>query len=235
MNSIYKIVSYITYPALWGTVGIGLYSYSSEHFTNNLILSGLLHSLIPLLFVLMMVKIKKFDSIELPNVKHRSWVVLFSLICAFIFQMVVSKQFQEVGGAPLESESLEGINGVKVLEKNQGLIVFSQLILVSLLTQWLFNRKDYKISIHVLSFTGFVTHFMVSSLLFPEHAVLPSAVVENPVSWLASGLLLIVVAISRFKLKSHRIDELLTGFFMGISIVFINLFAYHKWGWTMLQ
>lgn len=235
MNYLYKLVSYVTYPALWGTVGIGLYSYSSEHFANNLILSGLLHSLIPLLFVLLMVKLKKFDSIELPNVKNRSWVVLFSLVCAFIFQMIISKQFQEVSGATLQSESLESINGVKVLEKNQGLIVFSQLILVSLLTQWLFNRKGYKISIHVLSFTGFVTHFMVSSLLFPKHAILPISVVENPVSWIVSSLLLIVVAISRFKLKSHRIDELLTGFLMGISIVFINLFAYHKWGWTMLQ
>ena len=227
MNLLYKAISYLTYPALWGTVGIGLYSYNTEHFTQNLILSALLHSLVPLLFVLIMVKLKKFDSIELPNVKHRSWVVLFSLGCAFVFQQVVAQQF-------ISSESLEVAN-VKVLERNHGLMVFSQLILVSLLTQWLFNRKKYKISIHILSFTGFVTHFLVSSLVFTQDAVIPQDWINNPILWIGSVGLLVLVGISRFKLKSHKLDELLTGFLMGISIVFINLYAYHEWGWKMFQ
>ena len=227
MRSLYKAISYLTYPALWGTVGIGLYSYNTEHFTQNIILSALLHSLIPLLFVLIMVKLKKFDSIELPNVKHRSWVVLFSLGCAFVFQQVVAQQF-------ISSESLEVAN-VKVLERNHGLMVFSQLILVSLLTQWLFNRKKYKISIHVLSFTGFVTHFLVSSLVFAQDAVISQSWINNPILWIGSVGLLVLVGISRYKLKSHKLDELLTGFLMGISIVFINLYAYHEWGWKMFQ
>ena len=227
MRSLYKAISYLTYPALWGTVGIGLYSYDTEHFTQNMILSALLHSLIPLLFVLIMVKLKKFDSIELPNVKHRSWVVLFSLGCAFVFQQVVAQQF-------ISSESLEVAN-VKVLERNHGLMVFSQLILVSLLTQWLFNRKEYKISIHVLSFTGFVTHFLVSSLVFAQDAVISQSWINNPILWIGSVGLLVLVGISRYKLKSHKLDELLTGFLMGISIVFINLYAYHEWGWKMFQ
>jgi len=227
MRSLYKAISYLTYPALWGTVGIGLYSYNTEHFTQNMILSALLHSLIPLLFVLIMVKLKKFDSIELPNVKHRSWVVLFSLGCAFVFQQVVAQQF-------ISSESLEMAN-VKVLERNHGLMVFSQLILVSLLTQWLFNRKEYKISIHVLSFTGFVTHFLVSSLVFAQDAVISQSWINNPILWIGSVGLLVLVGISRYKLKSHKLDELLTGFLMGISIVFINLYAYHEWGWKMFQ
>lgn len=217
----------MTYPALWGSIGIGLYSYNTEHFTQNMILSTLLHSLIPLLFVSIMVKLKKFDSIELPNVNHRSWVVLFSLVCAFVFQQVVAQQF-------INSESLE-VTNVKVLERNHGLMVFSQLILVSLLTQWLFNRKEYKISIHILSFTGFVTHFLVSSLFFAQDAVIPESWIDNPILWIGSVGMLALVGISRYKLKSHKLDELLTGFLMGISIVFINLYAYHEWGWKMFQ
>jgi hypothetical protein len=75
----------------------------------------------------------------------------------------------------------------------------------------------------------------VSSLVFAQDAVIPQNWINNPILWIGSVGLLVLVGISRYKLKSHKLDELLTGFLMGISIVFINLYAYHEWGWKMFQ
>lgn len=225
MKALYKTISYATYPALWATLGVSYLSLNSGFLWQNIVLSLLLHSLIPLVFVWLMVKRGKFDSLEIPQTKHRSWVVLFSLICAIVFSSIVLQE-NSIG---IITETPENT----VLENLQFeyLTIWNQLILLSLIVQWLFNRFSFKISIHVLSVVGFFTFFIAMHKMILWKKFWDTYGIWNQQSLIFIGLIIsTLVAISRKQLKSHKNDELIVGAAIGISMVFINFYLYEKLG-----
>ena len=157
MKAVYKTISYATYPAFWATLGVSYLSLNSGFLWQNMLLSLLLHSIIPLVFVWLMVKRGKFESLEIPQTKHRSWVVVFSLICALVFSSIVLQE--NTIGITTETPQSVVIENLEF----EFLIMWNQLILLSLIVQWLFNRFSFKISIHVLSVIGFFTFFIAMS------------------------------------------------------------------------
>ena len=225
MKSIFKIISYATYPALWATIGVTYLSVNSGFLWQNIVLSLLLHSLIPLVFVWVMVKRGIFDSIEIPQTKHRSWVVLFSLVCAVVFS-IITLQENAIGITTETSESV-ALNNLQF----EYLIMWNQLILLSLITQWLFNRFSFKISIHVLSVVGFFTYFISMGNIITWDKFWEQNGFWNQQYAMYLGIIIsLLVAISRKQLKAHKTDELMVGAAIGVSMVFINFYIYEKLG-----
>jgi len=189
------------------------------------LLSLLLHSVIPLVFVWLMVKRGKFESLEIPQTKHRSWVVVFSLICALVFSSIVLQE--NTIGITTETPQSVVIENIEF----EFLIMWNQLILLSLIVQWLFNRFSFKISIHVLSVIGFFTFFIaMSNIVVWDKFWEISGIWNQPYMIIIGVIISALVAISRKQLKSHKNDELIVGAAIGISIVFINFYLYEKLG-----
>ena len=225
MESIFKIISYATYPALWATIGVTYLSVNSGFLWQNIVLSLLLHSLIPLVFVWVMVKRGKFDSIEIPQTKHRSWVVIFSLVCAIVFSTIILQEKV----ISITSETPESVAIIHL--QFEFLIIWNQLILLSLIIQWLFNRFSFKISIHVLSVVGFFTFFILMGRIISWENFWKQHGFWNQEYALYLGIFIsLLVAISRKQLKVHKNDELIVGAAIGVSMVFINFYLYEKLG-----
>jgi hypothetical protein len=225
MKAVYKTISYATYPALWATLGVSYLSLNSGFLWQNMLLSLLLHSIIPLGFVWLMVKRGKFESLEIPQTKHRSWVVVFSLICALVFSSIVLQE--NTIGITTETPQSVVIENLEF----EFLIMWNQLILLSLIVQWLFNRFSFKISIHVLSVIGFFTFFIaMSNIVVWDKFWEISGIWNQPYIIIIGIIISALVAISRKQLKSHKNDELIVGAAIGISIVFINFYLYEKLG-----
>ena len=225
MKAVYKTISYATYPALWATLGVSYLSLNSGFLWQNMLLSLLLHSIIPLVFVWLMVKRGKFESLEIPQTKHRSWVVVFSLICALVFSSIVLQE--NTIGITTETPQSVVIENLEF----EFLIMWNQLILLSLIVQWLFNRFSFKISIHVLSVIGFFTFFIaMSNIVVWDKFWKISGIWNQPYMIIIGVIISALVAISRKQLKSHKNDELIVGAAIGISIVFINFYLYEKLG-----
>jgi hypothetical protein len=109
--------------------------------------------------------------------------------------------------------------------------MWNQLILLSLIVQWLFNRFSFKISIHVLSVIGFFTFFIaMSNIVVWDKFWEISGIWNQPYMIIIGVIISALVAISRKQLKSHKNDELIVGAAIGISIVFINFYLYEKLG-----
>ncbi len=138
--SIYKIISYITYPALWATIGVAILNPTSESLLPVLSASFILHSLIPLIFVIYLLKSQQTQSIDLPELSSRIKTVTVAAACGLIFQFLIIS--------------------------DQTLKFWNQLIFVSLLTQFIFNNLKFKISIHVMAITGFFAFFTFDQHLF---------------------------------------------------------------------
>jgi len=225
MKAFYKTISYATYPALWATLGVSYLSLNSGFLWQNMLLSLLLHSVIPLVFVWLMVKRGKFESLEIPQTKHRSWVVVFSLICALVFSSIVLQE--NTIGITTETPQSVVIENIEF----EFLIMWNQLILLSLIVQWLFNRFSFKISIHVLSVIGFFTFFIaMSNIVVWDKFWEIYGIWNQPYMIIIGVIISALVAISRKQLKSHKNDELIVGAAIGISIVFINFYLYEKLG-----
>ena len=225
MKAFYKTISYATYPAFWATLGVSYLSLNSGFLWQNMLLSLLLHSVIPLVFVWLMVKRGKFESLEIPQTKHRSWVVVFSLICALVFSSIVLQE--NTIGITTETPQSVVIENIEF----EFLIMWNQLILLSLIVQWLFNRFSFKISIHVLSVIGFFTFFIaMSNIVVWDKFWEISGIWNQPYMIIIGVIISALVAISRKQLKSHKNDELIVGAAIGISIVFINFYLYEKLG-----
>lgn len=136
----FKIISYLTYPALWATIGVAILIPPSENFYPVILGSFILHSLIPLIFVVYLVKTGQSKSIELPELSSRIKTVIVAAACGLIFQFLIIS--------------------------DQTLRFWNQLIFVSLLTQFIFNNLKFKISIHVMAITGFLAFFSFDQPLF---------------------------------------------------------------------
>ncbi len=190
--SIYKIISYLTYPALWATVGVAILNPVPDSLVSVLTASFILHSLVPLIFVIYLLKTGQTKSIDLPELSSRIKTVIVAGVCALIFQFFIIS--------------------------DQQLRFWNQLVFVSLITQFIFNNLNFKISIHVMAITAFFAYFTFDEKLFLN--------ASGVVITLATTAL---VAFSRFKVKAHSPIELITGFTMGIVIVFINQWAYNLW------
>lgn len=188
----YKIISYLTYPALWATIGVWILNPAQDALLPVLMGSFVLHSLIPLLYVVGMVKLGKFQSIELPELSSRIKTVGVAAACALTFQTWIIS--------------------------DQTLRFWNQLIFVSLFTQFIFNNFNFKISIHVMSITGFCAFFTFDQPLF-----------LSPLGVLITLSSVLLVAIARYKVKAHTPIELISGFSMGIAIVFMNQWIYQLW------
>lgn len=225
MKSIFKVISYASYPALWATIGVTYLSVNSGFLWQNIVLSFLLHSLIPLVFVWVMVKRGKFDSIEIPQTKHRSWVVIFSLVCALVFFTITLQE--NVIGITTETPESAALSNLQF----EFLIIWNQLILLSLIIQWLFNRFSFKISIHVLSVVGFFTFFFSMEKIITWDKFWEQHGFWNQEYAIYLGIIIsLLIAISRKQLKAHKTDELIVGAAIGVSIVFINFYVYEKLG-----
>lgn len=225
MKSIFKVISYASYPALWATIGVTYLSVNSGFLWQNIVLSFLLHSLIPLVFVWVMVKRGKFDSIEIPQTKHRSWVVIFSLVCALVFFTITLQE--NVIGITTETPESAALSNLQF----EFLIIWNQLILLSLIIQWLFNRFSFKISIHVLSVVGFFTFFFSMGKIITWDKFWEQHGFWNQEYAIYLGIIIsLLIAISRKQLKAHKTDELIVGAAIGVSIVFINFYVYEKLG-----
>ncbi len=225
MKSIFKVISYASYPALWATIGVTYLSVNSGFLWQNIVLSFLLHSLIPLVFVWVMVKRGKFDSIEIPQTKHRGWVVIFSLVCALVFFTITLQE--NVIGITTETPESAALSNLQF----EFLIIWNQLILLSLIIQWLFNRFSFKISIHVLSVVGFFTFFFSMEKIITWDKFWEQHGFWNQEYAIYLGIIIsLLIAISRKQLKAHKTDELIVGAAIGVSIVFINFYVYEKLG-----
>jgi hypothetical protein len=188
----YKIISYLTYPALWATIGVAILNPTPDSLLSSITASLILHSLIPLIFVIYLLKSGQTKSIDLPELSSRIKTVAVAAACGLVFQFLIIS--------------------------DQTLKFWNQLIFVSLLTQFIFNNLKFKISIHVMSITGFLAYFTLDQPLF-----------FSSLGLLISLTSIALVAYSRFKVKAHTPIELIAGFTMGIAIVFINQWAYSLW------
>jgi len=110
--------------------------------------------------------------------------------------------------------------------------LWNQLILLSLWLQWLFNKWNFKISIHVLSFSAFALFLDIhtengsNEILFNE--VFPSLPKHFFLYLFLIGTALIGYA--RFKLKAHSLPEIFIAALMGASLAAVN-----EWLWTIAQ
>lgn len=211
LRSFAKFISYVTYPALWATLGTGIIAWSEGQlpWAPVVFLSLLCHSLLPLIFVALMVKYKKFESLEIPDLQHRRQTALAAMLSAILFS---------------------GLIYVTGESKNYHL--WNQLILLTLWLQWLFNKWNFKISIHVLSFSAFMFFLDIhrengsNGISFRE--ILP----QMPSHFfiylgIIGGVL---ISWSRYTLKAHRLSEIFIAALMGASLAAVN-----EWLWFMAQ
>ena len=202
-NTPYKVISYLTYPALWATVGTTIIAGSEGQlpWAPVVILSLLCHSLLPLIFVALMVKYKKFESIEIPNLQHRRQTAVAAMASAILFSALIY-----------------------ATDENSNYHLWNQLILLSLWLQWLFNKWNFKISIHVLSFSAFALFLDIhkengsNGISFRE--VFPSLPEHFFLYLFVVGAALIGFA--RHKLKAHNLAEILIAALMGASLAAVN-------------
>jgi hypothetical protein len=177
-----------------------------------------LHALLPLVFVVVMVKRKVFPSLHLPDLKHRLMAVGVSLVLAISFSGIL-----------------------RLLEAPSVLYAWNQLVIFSLLIQLLFNSMKFKISIHMLSASAFFAFFflyassfnslMSSELLSTQSAEILKLFYLTPNQWLiAAAINLPVVYLARYVLKAHDHAELIIGFIVGISITFMNEWIFRSLG-----
>jgi len=209
--NLFKFISYITYPALWATLGTGIIAWSEGELPWAPVvgLSFICHSILPLLFVVMMVKLKKFDSIEIPDLQNRRQTAVAAMVCAILFSGLIY----------LTNESAN-------------YHLWNQLILLSLWLQWLFNKWNFKISIHVLSFSAFALFLDIHTEngsngisfnevfpSFPEHFFLYLFLIGTA-----------LIGYARYKLKAHSLPEIFIAALMGASLAAVN-----EWLWSIAQ
>lgn len=207
----FKIVSYITYPALWATIGTAIIAASEGQlpYSPVVALSLLCHSMLPLVFVALMVKFKKFESLELPNLQHRKQTAVAAMISAILFSALVY--------ATNESKNYH---------------LWNQLILLSLWLQWLFNKWNFKISIHVLSFSAFALFLDIhrengsNGISFRE--LLPN--LPEHIFLYVFVLGAAIIGFARYKLKAHTPSEIFIAALMGASLAAVN-----EWLWSLAQ
>lgn len=207
----YKFLSYITYPALWATIGTGIISIAEGNvpWAPIVFFSLLCHSLLPLIFVALMVKYKKFDSLEIPNLQHRRQTAVAAMASAILFSALVY-----------------------FTQESSNYHLWNQLILLSLWLQWIFNKWNFKISIHVLSFSAFVLFLDIhkengsNGISFrdvfptlPEHFFLYLFIIGAA-----------LIGFARYKLKAHNPAEILIAALMGASLAAVN-----EWLWSLAQ
>jgi len=171
-----------------------------------------LHALLPLIFVVVMVKRKLFPSLHLPDLKHRLMAVGISLVLAFIFSGVL-----------------------RIMEAPSVLYAWNQLVIFSLVIQLLFNSMKFKISIHMLSASAFFAFFyLYASTSYPLIAEAPALIklfYMSPNQWLiAAAINLPIVYLARYVLKAHDHAELIIGLIVGISITFMNEWIFRSLG-----
>jgi hypothetical protein len=155
----------------------------------------------PLVFVALMVKFKKFESLEIPQLQHRKQTAMAAMLCAILFSALVF----------LTDES-----------KNYHL--WNQLILLNLWIQWIFNKWNFKISIHVLSFSSFalfldIHHTNGSNGISFNH-ILPGLPEHFFLFVFLIGSL--IIGFARFTVKAHTWSELLIAGFVGASLAALN-------------
>lgn len=207
----FKIISYLTYPALWATIGTAIIAGSEGQlpWAPVVFLSLLCHSFLPLIFVALMVKYKKFESIEIPNLQHRRQTAIAAMVSAILFSALIY--------ATNESANYH---------------LWNQLILLSLWLQWLFNKWNFKISIHVLSFSAFALFLDIhqengsNGITFRE--IFPSLPEHFFLYLFIVGAALIGFA--RYKLKAHTLPEIFIAALMGASLAAVN-----EWLWSLAQ
>ncbi len=232
-----KIITYLTFPGFWAVVGVFLLSkidianiiIIQEKTQDKLVTASLLmHTIIPMLFVLFMVYKKRFQSIELATTKERKIAVPFAFLSACVlyysaFEFIVSKENTTI------------LNNVNLVHLHP-LLEWCQLICITLLIQVLFTFLNFKISIHMLSITAFTTFFIGQFNTIRKFTVADCLVGENIYHWpsfmlTAQGInfmiaaLLVVsvlVFIARKILNAHTYQELIIGSIVGISITFVN-------------
>ncbi len=198
-----KIISYLTYPALWATIGTGIIAWSEGQlpFAPVVLLSLVCHSILPLVFVALMVKYKRFESIEIPNLQHRRQTAVAAMVSALLFSGIIY--------ATNESGNFH---------------LWNQLILLSLWLQWLFNKWNFKISIHVLSFSAFALFLDIhrengsNGISFKE--ILPNMPPHLFLYIFVIGAT--IIGYSRYKLKAHTLPEILIAALMGASLAAVN-------------
>lgn len=206
-----KILSYLTYPALWASIGTGIIAWSEGQLPWSPVVgfSLLCHSLLPLIFVALMVKYKKFESLEIPNLQHRRQTAIAAMVSAILFSALIF-----------------------ATDESANYHLWNQLILLSLWLQWLFNKWNFKISIHVLSFSAFALFLDIhrengsNGISFRE--ILPNLPEHFFLYVFVFGASLIGYA--RFKLKAHTLPEILIAALMGASLAAVN-----EWLWSLAQ
>ncbi len=177
-----------------------------------------LHALLPLVFVVIMVKRRVFPSLHLPDLKNRLLAVAVSLVLTISFSGIL-----------------------RLLEAPSVLYAWNQLVIFSLLIQLLFNSMKFKISIHMLSASAFFAFFFLyassfnsmlsSEIISTQSAEILKLFYLTPNQWLiAAAINLPVVYLARFALKAHDHAELIIGFIVGISITFMNEWIFRSLG-----
>ena len=243
MKLFVKIITYITFPGLWAVLGVYFLSkidissvleISEKTQAQMLTMSLLMYVIIPMLFVYFMVYKKRFESIQLSNVKERKIAVPFALLSA-VLMMVFTHQIIETKPNLIQYHKILNVHP---------LFEWEQLVILSLLIQTIFVFMNFKISIHMLSITAFTT-FIYGEVGRIKSSIQGDCLVgENFYHWpqallkpenlnlLIVGLIALsaLVFIARKILKAHTYQELIIGSIVGISITFVNsILLYSLW------
>ncbi len=236
-----KIITYITFPGIWAVLGVYFLSridisnvIEIQAISKSNLLTGALvfYIVLPMLFVYFMVYKKRFESIQLSHVKERKIAVPFALLSALIFvyftrEIMLSKQNLLAYSKMLDFHPL---------------LEWEQLVVMSLMIQTLFIFLNFKISIHMLSMTAFLT-FTYQQFNHIKSSIQNDCLVgENLYHWpqyllqpntmniilLTLCAMAILVFISRKVLNAHNYQELIIGSIVGISITFVNSILFYS-------
>lgn len=236
-----KIITYITFPGIWAVLGVYFLSridianiVQIQAVSKSNILTGALvfYIVLPMLFVYFMVYKKRFESIQLAHIKERKIAVPFALLSAMLFiyftrEILLAKQNM--------------LNYGKILDLHP-LLEWEQLVALSLVIQTLFVFLNFKISIHMLSMTAFLT-FTYQQFNHIKSSIQNDCLVgENVYHWpqtvlqpqtmniilIALSVVAILVFVARKLLNAHTYQELIIGSIVGISITFVNSILFYS-------
>jgi len=236
-----KIITYVTFPGIWAVLGVYFLSridianvVEIQTISKSNILTGALvfYIVLPMLFVYFMVYKKRFESIQLAHVKERKIAVPFALLSAMLF-MYFTREIL------LSKQNL--ITYSKILDLHP-LLEWEQLVALSLIIQTLFIFLNFKISIHMLSMTAFLTFTYLQFNHIKSSIQNDCLVGENLYHWpqyllqpnsmniilIALCLIAILVFVARKVLNAHTYQELIIGSIVGISITFVNSILFYS-------
>lgn len=236
-----KIITYITFPGIWAVLGVYFLSkidianiVQIQAVSKSNILTGALvfYIVLPMLFVYFMVYKKRFESIQLAHVKERKIAVPFAFLAALLFIYFTRELL-------LAKQNMLTYN--KILDLHP-LLEWEQLVALSLMIQTMFIFLNFKISIHMLSITAFLT-FTFQQFNHMKSSILNDCLVgENVYHWpqillqpqtmnlvlIALCVIAILVFVSRKILNAHTYQELIIGSIVGISITFVNSILFYS-------